>query len=917
MYYELYVSDDLASLFNVSSLVYSFDNSVSPQLAHLHTLAQPVKGQYVGFRMTAGAWQQTRLSELGVYGSFKLIAPIGAAQLTKDNISLLPADNLLSSASMQEGEVAWNTQPQLLTDGFISTINTDATDNICSFVTTPETITLPGGQPLTGYEGVAQFYYKLENDAKVKQFLVAGSGGDDPAYVDGDQYTGTGIDNRHVLYYEIYAAETDEELFHQDNLVWKQDNSVEKALAQLITLETALDARYVGFRVTGGAYGLARLSEVGVYGEMARRATLTFTPFDTQTEMNALVGDSKNLIKGQDVENNYAGYLKLAGTAEVSNEKWLSDGFIHWTDDGEDPQKASYGNTNMDAYIYYDMRGTVSFTGILLANDGAEEATYRLQKVTVYVSDDESALFASENCVGTAPLAAASVGAYIDLSMLDVQGRYIGFDIPGDEQYRLVRLAELGIYGSYVNSPEPLPKNLLIGAIPTETFQTDARGLDNLTAVDAEGNPGTGNSGTVANQRDIMDLEPMANLTDGDIDTRAAQQCDPAPDLDVGESRLSYQTPWMVYIYHLGGEAKISSLELASSNEPDYQISGVQFYASYAYADLFKNDSLLYTTGGERYVATTDAITGETMYLPDMTTDMGANRTIGYQLNAGQANKTVRFVAVVITRPYALYSLYPGAGMRPGYNQARASEFTVIGELLNEDEPIASTYSTTCSLGKVSMTIKPFNFDDRAFFEQTVGGITVTESRLPSTVKTTTDNYLLSVDGDTVYRVRLVDKKGNLIPDTGEDDLTALNGRDVEIRLPAVKDYVQTVGVVEGNTVRRLFNAYRRADTDYINAGMVGYPKYSASKVNNRHLATLQTTDVSLVYLKMNSLDEVKQLSGDKGNPSLYEFTADSVAGISSQAEPRNGYLICLFSVLIAAVAAVLWYRVKKGGVSK
>lgn len=804
-----------------------------------------------------------------------------------------------------------------LFDGKITGINEADTLKKVGFVGEAAVVTRPDGSAIAMTDGWTTIAFDMGGEATVEQFLVGGSGGDDQAYVDGGTYTGAGMNNRDVLYYELYVGNGLSGLFDNASPVYRFDNSSNPQLAHLHTLTQPATGRYVGLRMTAGAWQQTRVSELGVYGEMTRRSALSFTPFDSEEEMKALVGDNKNLIKGETVENNYGGYLKCAGTANIDTEKWLSDGYIRWTDDGKDPNKASYGNENMDAYFYYDMRGTVTFSGVLLANDGPEEVAYRLQKVTVYVSDDESTLFAEDSCVGTAALAGSSVGAYIDLSAMNVQGRYIGFDIPGDEQYRLVRLSELGVYGTYVSGPEPLPKNLLAGAMPTETFQTDARGLDNRTAVDAEGNPGTGNTGSVANKRDIMELEPLANLTDGDPDTRAAQQSDPAPDLDVGESRLSYQTPWLVYIYHLGGEAKVDSLALSSSNEPDYQISGVQFYASYAYADLFKNDSLLYTTGGEQYVATTDALTGETVYLPDMTTDMGTNRTIAYQPTADQADKTVRFVALVITRPYALYSIYDGAGMRPGYNQARASEFTVTGQLLNEEEPIASTYSTTCSLGKVSMTIKPFNFDDRAFFEQTVGGITVTESRVSATLKTTTENHLLSVDGDTVYRVRLVDKQGNLIPDTGDDDLTALNGRDVEIRLPATKDYVQSLGVIEGDKVRRLLNSYRRADTDYINAGSVSYPQYSSSKMSNRHRATLQTTDVSLVYLRMNTPEQVNALSGDKGNPSLYEFTSKGVAGVTDSARTTGTYWLYGLCAGLAAVAAFLWHRVKKGGAGR
>lgn len=917
LYYEMYVGDTLADLFQADCLAYAFDNSASPQLAYVHTLEESVEGQYVGFRMTAGAWNLTRLSELGIYGSIKQTTPIGALSLTTANVSYLPMDNLLSTASIKQGELAWNDQPSLLTDGLIATLNTADGGNRCSFTTAETAITLPNGQPLVGYEGVADVIFKLDNEAMVSQFLVAGSGGDDEVYVDGSQYTGTGIDNRHVLYFEIYASETDDDLFSEGNRVWVQDNSTQKALTILVTLPEAVSARFVGFRVTGGAYNRARLSELGVYGDMAERPSLAVTSLNDEETMRSILGDRKNLLKGESVENVYVGYLSAQGKAEVSNEKMLTDGYIRWKADGAEAKKASYGNVNMDTTLYYDLRGTVDFDGILLANDGAEEETYRLRRMILYVGDDSERLFAAENCIGMAVLSQSAVCSYIDLSDLSVNGRYVGFDIVGDEQYRLVRLAELGVYGTYLSGPEPMPKNLLYGATPTETFQTDARGLDNQTAVDVEGNPGDGNTGTISNKRDIMALEPIENLTDGDIETRSAQQMDAPPDLDAGESRLSYQTPWLVYVYHLGGEAKVSGLELASSNEPDYQVSGVQYYASYAYADLFKNESLLYTSGGEHYVSTTNELTGETVYLPDATKDVGVNRYISYQMTDQQADTIVRFVAVVITRPYALNSIYPGSGMRPGYNRARASEFSVYGDLLSEEEPIESTYTATSSLGTVSMTIKPFNFDDRLFFEQTVGGITVTESRVPSTLKTSTDNYLLSVDGNVVYRVCLVDKQGNLIPDIGDDDLTALNGRDVEIHMPCVKDYVQTLGVVEGNAVRRLFNSYQRAGTDYINAGAINYPQYTANKPNNRHLATLQTTDVSLVYLKMNTPDEVKALSGDKGNPSLTDFATDAVAGATDVTKATTMYWLPVLCAVLAMVTVFVCRRLKKGGADR
>jgi hypothetical protein len=278
-----------------------------------------------------------------------------------------------------------------------------------------------------------------------------------------------------------------------------------------------------------------------------------------------------------------------------------------------------------------------------------------------------------------------------------------------------------------------------------------------------------------------------------------------------------------------------------------------------------------------------------------------------YTLNAAQRAATYRYVAVVITRPYGTTRLNGKPVV--GWSLSRISEFAAHGTLLQAEEPFETVFSTDTTIGKITMEIEPENYDDRAFFEN-IGGIQLVTQPLPASVHPHLDDNWLSVDGDTLYTVQLVDKAGKVIPEIGDMD-TAMNGRPVEITMPSTADHVQSLAVLRDGQLERLYNAYTLPDTNCIQAGDLGYAIYEKGVLTNRDKATLAQASVTLAYIKSNDINTVNDLNGLYRAPTLEEFAADEVAGAASSNENSLWWIVSVALVLLGALLLIRHTRRK------
>ncbi len=897
LYYEIYISDTYDELFASAHRVILCDNSVNPGLAQLHKLEQPVEGQYVGFKLATGAYDLVRVAELGVYGE-----AVGVTQITADNAGTIPTNNLLTAASLKNGWLAGGSKPiEKLSDGLIYGINSDANESVGFGLNDLETeAKANNGFAVNKTTGIGRLSFDLKEPCFISNLLVAGSAGDETDF-------GTDkVDNRHVRYYEIYVSNDFDTLYEAANLVLTYDNFTDPQLAQLFTVNER--GRYVGFKLTAGAYNSARLGEVGVYGSSVRTTVIT-------ADNAASVIPSGNML---------ASAVSKPG---VSSIDYLYDGLIGGVN-SEDTNKVNFSgstgtvttangttveNTVGMATVTFQLAGCPTFDKVVFAGSYTDSTSFTYDGVAcdnrhilyleMYVGDDTATLYDESN----RKLAYENFPASQLAMMLEIAqpatGRYVGFKMTIGA-YCAVRVSELGVYG--------VSGNLLAGRMPTESFEVDARGIDNKTAItDANGTAGTGNTGALTNRLSIWNSEPLVNLTDGNPDTRGALSQREAPSVkgltpDSARQGLYYDTPWSVLTYYLGGLTTIDEITVSSGEGASYYLSGVQYYASDSYTNLFTNESLLYTTGGERYTMDTDGVSK----IPDVTYEANTSRHIRYKLNAAQQAKTYRYVAVVITRPYGLY--VPGTTNKlVGYCQARISEVNVTGTLLADGRDF---FTVDSSVGEITMQVGHQSTDDHIFFENTLGGFKLTESTASSTVSRYTNDNWLVMDGDTVFTLQMIDKKGNVIPETG-DAASAVNGREVEFTFPSTAEHVQTMAVVEGTTLRRLYNSFPDKESRRIRAGALDYPTYSEwtdadgvshLPLDNRDKAILTGGEHSLVYLRALDVKAVNRLNNIPVTENLLDFMGTGVNGVSAAAATTTAPSLVWLWVLCGVVSALL-----------
>ena len=452
------------------------------------------------------------------------------------------------------------------------------------------------------------------------------------------------------------------------------------------------------------------------------------------------------------------------------------------------------------------------------------------------------------------------------------------------------------------------PDNLVKGMTPFYSAEVPARGIDNKTAVDVNGNPGVGNTGTFTSSKNLKSPSdcPIENLTDGDYSTKGTVEVTGTGSPTV----LHYNTPWAVLVYRFNGYSKMEDITLTCTDEASYYVSGIQYYASVNFADLFKNESLLYTTGGEKYLLDEENSTEDVpVYIPDESTDSNRQRHHYYQLSSEEQQKEYRYVALVITRPYGVRSPISGSEL-VGWDLARIVEFEVNGSVVREEEPRQQTYTCMTSVGEVTVNIGALDYDEREFFDNVLGGVKVTETKLPASVNRHISDNWMSVDNETVFTFQLVDKDGNPIPETHEDIARGMNGREIELFLPSTAEYMQSMAVLENGELRRLYNSFTDITRgNKVVAGCLNYAKYDELTANNRSKAVINSASVSLVYMKLNGIDDKYELNNNIKYETLMDFmNNETVAGVSTESTEKaeNWHWFILLALLSGAIVSVV-----------
>ena len=890
---QVYAGTDRDTLYSDGNKVAERKGLTATERNVLLRAAQAVAAQYVGFRLYTpagcawgndsegfgvGPWYDTRrLGELGAYAEKPAQnewsqAAKGSWMRLTDDAPVLQRPNRLAGVTPTWGENPW-----IPKDNTVLATSTDG--KLCQNGAASTIFTAPWGDwlPLT---------YDLGRSYEVQDFVVASSG-------EGSLYA------PHLI--RIYVADSPDDLYTEQNRMVQAEKFDITGEQWQFKADSAKAGRYVGFefycadgtkeeteepnaflngqRISNIWYGSLRIGEIGVYSETA-----------TNSWTQATVGSWRRLNDTAEIlqePNRLNGITPFSGAVREpllpKDDTVLAvstDGKLCLNGDtaARTIFPAPYGDW---IQMSYKLDAIYALQQFALAGSG-EGSGYVPHLIRIYVGANLSNLYAEENRVVQAEKFDITGQDWEFQAAEARQGQYVGFELycpdgtksEAEEPnaylngrkiseiwYACLRIGEIGAYGDRVGDAPPDPVDLIAGKEPTDAFQIEARGIDNRTAVNEKGEPGTGNTGTLKDAMALVFEEPASNLTDGDYSTRGATshgvKIPMKNEYDMDYQLLQYDTPWQVLVYHLGGESKLSEIRVTSSDEYNYHLAGVQYYAAYRYADLFKNESLLYTTGGEYYHYDAE----NERYMQDVERDTHNQRTLSYTLTPAQAAGTYRFVAVVVTRPYGTYDrTYPEQRV-VGYASARMSEIEVEGVLTQPEVPPTTAYEQQTVLGTVRVQVAQLNADDTDFFETVLHGFTLEAAALPADVERHTYGNWLTVDGEQMYTIRLVDGTGTPLTDA------QLGGRLVGITLPATAAYHQTVGRMQDGGIAPMLNAYTRPDGT-IQASALNYPVYHNLE-NNREDAIIRTASVSLVYLKFNDLDTINRLNGRRTNTPL------------------------------------------------
>lgn len=406
----------------------------------------------------------------------------------------------------------------------------------------------------------------------------------------------------------------------------------------------------------------------------------------------------------------------LIANCSVNNSKLATDGIINGVNyfDAQD-NCISYG---LNKTVVFDMNANASVSDILVASYSGNNKNNLLNDYEVYVGSSPSTLFESQNRVLGYINDKKDICQVFKLNS-PAHGRYVGIRVNAVYTDTTVRLAEIAVYGEV---DQFQPSNLVKSKLPVSCYIAD-KGIPAVS------------KGNAASQSQLM------ILTNGNNNESSGQSCN---------IHLNSLKQDIVMIYYLGGTAKLDNIVFYSSNEPGYFVGGMDFYYGNSLTDLFDKSNQVYTSGNA-----------------DITT-----RSVGVDLT----NKTGRYIAVVVTRPYA--------STVQGYGLARIAEIEANGILLQQD-PIREDPTFTDANSGITATISTLNPDDN--FDK-VKSFRVVKSDVPAGLSDSIESSQMKAVSD-LYTLQFIDESNQIITDD-----SILGDRHITIYIPSNDNEFKFIG---------------------------------------------------------------------------------------------------------------------------
>ena len=888
---HIYVSDALETLYAEENRVVTAEKFDVRGDRWQFQAAKSRRGSYVGFELYCPAntdvnnkeeepeaylgdkrifkkwWTSLRIGEIGAYSeTADPIKPITTKDDLPDSESRIA--NKLPKKSDLSGALGNLINGDKMTDG-----RWQGLDDVPDYKTTTERQTVKGKQaePVPGKEGEyfsytgdgyaltdvddtravikdqydvdeTRFAFDMGATVAVEQIAIGSSAepkswqiGGAPTNVESLQRQRTTYEKAAVLHAgKVYVSDDPATLFDDSNLVvsYNYSNDYLQALRNLFTLSAAKEGRYVGFAFVPQG-NKVRISELAVYGDYVGEPPQSpYIPHRITRESD--LPTAENLLIGKQVANKSVDYLiptnkngvpvKAADTHGLSE---LTDGKIYGINT-TDVNKCDFSGI-IDSGFAYDLRGTATITDVLVSAVGDDSPSYRINWLEVYAADSLAAVFDGEPVVR---LDLTADGEILRAELkTPITTRYIGFKAPQVGAYDVVRIGELGIYGSYAATPRPFDTALIAGAQPADTYLAWAGTPDKemKNSVFTASNEGGMTAAT--------DGKPGDKKSDGTFPGRLVldtRNCNYVEGFKLSSAnggdgqKLETNTPWSVMIYYLGGTAQVNTIRLISSEERGFYVAGADFYVGDTIATLFNEENRVHTTHGEKQTKNEfgDAVLDPAYDYKE--------RIISCDLYDG-GGKEGRYVAFVITRAYPVNTR--------GYSLARIGELEVDGVMLRAEEPFDSARQTfTDAATGISATISRLNLDDSDFFNGLQ--MTVTKTALPAGVETDIEQHWLRVDSD-VYTLTLKNAAGHVYTaaEVGERYWT--------IQIPKTGSYFQMAGQLKNGAVERVRNSRSDAAEKYVLLGN-----------DHGNAATIYGNGLQLVLLRYNDAATINERNG-------------------------------------------------------
>ncbi len=406
---KIYAGTELASLYTTDNLVVNAQD-VNMQNVYYATDAAKT-ATYVGFEFYVpddNVWgKRLCLCELGVYGT-KVVKPYEAATTTDLENNLLEKVNVpfkgVDKTSMWTVTADGQGGIPILADGSFHVANNNSTRAM--FKVTANAAT--------------QFSYDLGTVCTVDRYVVGFAETD-------SQYWLPNI--------QVYASTTLSSLYDSANMVVNVTDC--GAVQNVLYRSASTTARYVGFVFTAPVNYL-RLSEIGVFG------TKGTTGFEIATDTDYANNLLKNLgvpFKGTVVTDLHEG----KDNSDINN---LVNGSFYDKDNVAATRAMLGLDSSGTTTVSYDLGSTYLVDRILVAS-AETGGQYWVEDIQLYASSALSDLYSAENRVIDAQgVNMQNVSYYFK----EKPARYIGFAFANQSDWGRLRLGELGVYGTSMDT---------------------------------------------------------------------------------------------------------------------------------------------------------------------------------------------------------------------------------------------------------------------------------------------------------------------------------------------------------------------------------------------------------------------------------------------------------------------------------